>query len=154
MLQKCPQCGADLPPEEPCQYRFDVCMALEYENPTTFGAVHHLTVACYMLQHNAYSREVWLEARKMIAQFVQDGIPPAEMRRRYRLKLESRHRTWRVTKDAKLSEFDTIIWTRTIADVRFGDPQVYCADVKRWATSALADTELLLRKLDTSSPSH
>jgi hypothetical protein len=45
-------------------------MALEYENPSAYGAVHHLTVACYMLQHNAYSRDVWLEARKMLAQFI------------------------------------------------------------------------------------
>jgi Family of unknown function (DUF5946) len=147
MIHKCPQCGADLPPDEPCQHRFDLCMALEYENPTTFGAVHHLTVACYMLQHNAYSRDGWLGARNIIARFIHDGVTPGKIRQQNHSRFDSGHRTWSVTKGAKFSEFDTIVWTRSIADVRYADPEVYCADVKLWATSVLTDTETLLGKL-------
>jgi hypothetical protein len=143
-MLKSPQCGAEFPADEPCQQRFNRCMALEYENPTTFGAVHHLTVVCYMLQHNAYSRDAWLEARSMVARFIWDGVTPAEMRRQNRSRFDNGHRVWRVTRGAKLLEFDTIIWTRTIADVRLDDPKVYCADVTRWAASVLTDTELLL----------
>jgi len=147
MLQKCPQCGAEFPDDEQCHQRFDQCMAMEYENPNTFGAVHHLTVACYMLQHNRYSPDAWIEARKMVAQFLQEGITPAEMIRQNRSRLNSIHRRWSITKGAKLPEFNTIVWTRTMANIRFDNPKVYCADVKLWATSVLTDTELLLRKI-------
>jgi len=123
-------------------------MALEYENPTAWGAVHHLTVACYMLQHNAYARQVWLEAREMLAQFIQGGVTPAAMRVRNRSRLDSGHRAWSVTKGAKLSEFDTIDWSRTIAGVRLDAPTTYCADVRLWAISILRDTETLMQKLD------
>jgi hypothetical protein len=147
MSQKCPQCSGEFPPDEQCRDRFDLCMAMEFENPTTYGAVHHLTVACYMFQHNAYSRDAWLEVRKMIAQFIQGGITPAEMRKQNRSRFSSRHRTWRVTKGANLSEFDAIVWSRTIADVRLDNPATYCADVELWAISVLADTQTLIQEL-------
>lgn len=141
MSQKCALCGGEFPAGEQCRDRFDLCLALEFENPVTYGAVHHLTVPCYMLQHNGYSREGWLEVRKMVAQFVEEGVTPAEIRKRNRARLDSRQREWSITKGPKLAEFDTITWSRTIADVRLDDPQTYCADVERWAESVLADAE-------------
>ncbi len=149
MLQKCLQCGAEVPLGRQCRDRFDLCLAYEYENPITFGAVHHLTVACYMLQHNAYSRKVWLEAREMVAQFMQQGITPADMRKQNHQRFDSGQRKWSITKGEKLSEFDTIIWSRTIADVRLDSPEIYCADVKRWAISVLEDTADLVEKLNS-----
>jgi hypothetical protein len=148
MLQKCPQCGAEFLADEQCRDRFDLCLALEFENPTTFGAVHHLTVACYMLQHNVYSREVWLEARNMVAQFIRAGVAPAEMRRRNRSRFNSGRRAWSVTKGPKLAEFETIAWSRTIASVRPENPETYCAGVTLWATSILADTGPLMLALN------
>jgi hypothetical protein len=94
-----------------------------------------------MLQHNAYSREAWVEARKMVAQCIQDGVTPAEIREMNRSKFDRGRRKWSVTKGAKLAEFDTIVWSRTIADVRLDDPEVYCADVKLWAMSVLSDSQ-------------
>jgi hypothetical protein len=146
MSQICPQCGADLPSEETCRHRFDRCMALEFENPTTYGAVHHLTVICYMLQHNGYSRDGWFEARHILARFVQDRVTPAEVRQENRSRSESGFRTWSINKGEKLSELDGPLWTRTIADIRFDNPKVYCADVILWARSVLTDTGPLLRK--------
>lgn len=140
-MEACPQCGARLPSGDSCQQRFDQCMALEYESPAAFGAVHHLTVTCYMLQHNAYARDAWLQARTMLAQFVRDGVTPAAMRQQKLTELDGGRRTWHITRGAKLTEFATIDWTRTIADVRFDDCEIYCADVTRWALSVLADTE-------------
>jgi len=148
MTWKCPQCGAEYPSDEQCRDRFDLCMAMEYENPTAYGAVHHLSVACYMLQHNVYSRDVWLEARRMIAQFIQGGITPAEMRKQNRSRFDSGRRKWSVTKGAKLSEFDAIEWSRTIAEVRLDNPDIYCADVKLWAMSVLTDTKKLMQQLN------
>jgi hypothetical protein len=143
MSYTCPLCGGEFPAGETCRERFDACLAREFENPATYGAVHHLSVACYMLQHNAYSRDGWMETRNMLAQFIREGAPPAGIRRRNRSRLDSGHRTWSVTQGAKLSEFDTIVWTRTIADVRLDDPEVYGADVKLWAASLLTDTDAL-----------
>lgn len=119
---------------------------MEYENPTTFGAVHHLTVTCYMLQHNAYSRDVWLEARDMLARFIQGGVTPEAMRLHNRSRFDSAHRTWSVTRGLKLEGFDTLVWSRTIADVRPEDPETYCADIRLWAVSLLRDTELLVHR--------
>jgi hypothetical protein len=120
-----------------------LCLAKEFENPTTYGAVHHLTVACYMLQHNEYSREGWLGTRHLLAQFINEGKTPAEVRQQNRHKLDSGQRKWRVTKGAKIST-DGINWTRTIADVRLDNPKVYCADIELWAKSVLADTEKMV----------
>ncbi len=92
MTQKCPRCGAEYPSAEAYQQRFERCLALEYENPIAFGAIHHLSVACYMLQHNAYSRDVWLIDRDMLAQFVRDGVTPVEMRRQIRARFDSGRR--------------------------------------------------------------
>ncbi len=141
MLNKCGKCGAEYGGEEDCRKRFELCLAKEYENPSAYGAVHHLTVICYMLQHNEYSHRAWLEAREMLRQFVRKGITPARLRRENRAKVDGGRRKWSITQGDKYARFDSIVWTRTIADVRLDDPQVYCADVRQWAESVLADTE-------------
>ena len=96
-----------------------------------------------MLQHNAYTRHAWLEARKMVAQFIQEGIALAELRKRNQTRLDSRRRSWSVTRGAKLLEFNEIVWTRTIADIRLDNPEIYCTGVKLWAAGVLTDTEAL-----------
>jgi hypothetical protein len=100
-----------------------------------------------MLQHNAYSRDAWMEARNMVAQFIGQGVSPAEMRRQSRQRLDSGHRTWSIVRGAKLDKFDTITWSRTIADIRFDSPDIYCADVERWAMSVVKDTEGMVHEL-------
>ena len=88
------------------------CLALEFENPGTYGAVHHLTVACYMLQHNRYSREGWLQARALLAEFVDQGANPDQVRREHRQAFNQQKRTWSFTRGDKLAEFDRIVWTQ------------------------------------------
>ncbi|MDQ3250355.1 MAG: DUF5946 family protein [Chloroflexota bacterium] len=148
MAHKCPQCGGEFPAGERCRDRFDLCLALDYQNPTVFGAVHFLTVACYMLQHNGYSRDVWLEARRMLAEVIRQATTPAAIRRQNRQKFDSGGRTWRVTKGEKLVAVDAIVWSRTVADVRLDDPSLYCDDVRQWASCILADTEALIQLLN------
>ena len=143
MSEKCPECGAVIAPYEKCRDRFDLYLAKEFQDPTAFGAVHHLTVVCYMLQHNGYSREGWLDARKMLAQFVREGVTPSSMRKQNRAKLDSGKRDWSITKGTKLVRVQDIKWTRSIADVRQDDSEAYCADVKQWASSVLVDSETL-----------
>ncbi|MCL4299705.1 MAG: hypothetical protein KJ077_28475 [Anaerolineae bacterium] len=146
MSPPCPLCGAEFPAGEQCRERFDLCLAKEFENPATYGAVHHLTVACYMLQHNAYSRQGWLGTRDLLVQFVREGKTPAEVRAQNRRKLDSQHRKWSITKGEKIST-EGWVWTRTIADIRLDTPELYCADVELWAKSVLADTEKRVKEL-------
>lgn len=141
MPSTCPQCGAIYPSEETCQRRFDACLALEYENPAAYGAVHLLTVACYMLQHNLYSRQGWLETRQMVAQTIRLGSNPVEIRKEYQRRLDSENRNWSVTKGEKLGEFDLIRWSYTLADVPLDSPERYVAAVRRWAMAVLDDTD-------------
>jgi hypothetical protein len=146
MTTQCPLCHAEYPSGETCQERFETCLALEFENPGTYGAVHHLTVACFMLQHNRYSREGWLQARALLAGFVDHGANPDRVRREHRQAMDGRQRTWSFTRCDKLAEFDRIVWTRTIADLHTGEPVRYCEDVQAWAESVLSDTEFLFLK--------
>lgn len=144
---KCAKCGAELADGEDCRARFDLGQAKEMENPAIFGAVHNLSVLSYMLQHNEYSRDGWLHGRKLLSQFVNEGITPSQARKQNRDKVNSNNRKWNITKGAKLTQVDNLRWTHTIADVRLDTAENYCADVKLWAASILADTESLMREL-------
>ncbi len=140
----CPQCRATLPRGETCRERFDLCMAKELENADSYGAVHHLSVPCYMLQHNAYSKAGWLYTREALRRFVRDGIPPSYVRQHDGWKLDSGNRTWRVTRGPKLRGVEDIAWESTIAGVRLDTAEHYCADVRWWAENVLVDSEWLV----------
>ncbi len=146
----CPRCGAVFPSDETCQDRFNASQLKEIEQPAYY-AVHHLSVPCYMLQHNVYSREGWLEVRKLLSKFVNDGWTPAMARRQNRVIADSGHRTWSFTRGAKLPGVEQIVWNYTIADVRLDTAEAYCADVRHWAASILADSEQLVRGLDSAA---
>ena len=143
----CPQCGAVFTTDETCQDRFNVSQLKEIEQPA-FYAVHHLSVPCYMLQHNVYSRQGWLEVRALLEKFVYEGWTPAMARRQYRVSGDSGHRAFSFTRGAKLPGVEDIAWSYTIAQVRLDTAESYCADVRRWAESILADSERLVHKLD------
>lgn len=143
MVQSCPDCGAEFPTGEQCRDRFDLCLAKELEHPTTYGLVHHLTVISYMLQHQGYSRQGWLESRELLVKFIRQGQTPAEVRRQNQQGLDSGRRKWSITIGERFSTAG-VTWTRTIAQVRLDNAEVYRADVTLWATAVLADTEGLL----------
>jgi hypothetical protein len=137
----CPQCGAELPSGETCRQRFERCLTLDYEHPETYGAVHHLVVACYMLQHNQYSRRGWLEARTLVDDAIRHGVTPADIRKRNRRSYDSGQRQWSITSGEKMTGVDGITWSRTIADVRMDSAEAYKQDVLRWAESVLSDSQ-------------
>lgn len=140
----CPACGASYPTEETCEDRFNVSQLTEVEQPAYY-AVHHLSVPCYMLQHNGYSRPGWLAVRDLLWKFVYEGWTPAMARRTIRVSADSGHRDWSFTRGPKLEGVETIAWTYTIAQVRLDTAENYCADVRYWAESILADSEALIR---------
>lgn len=144
MPYHCPQCGALLLNEETCQDRFNITQHKEIERPDYY-AVHHLSVPCYMLQHNAYSQRGWLEVRQLLAKFIFANWTPTMARQQARFNADSRHRTWSFTKGAKLPGVENITWSFTIADLRLDTAENYCADVIQWARCILADSEELSR---------
>jgi hypothetical protein len=76
---------------------------------------------------------------------VYEDLTPAEARRQNRTTWDSGQRMWSLTKGAKLTQVDDIVWTRTIADVRIDTAEHYCADVRDWAIAVLADTAALVQ---------
>jgi hypothetical protein len=146
----CPQCKATFPTSETCQERFSLCQLKEVEHPAYY-VVHHLSVPCYMLQHNAYSRQGWLEVRKLLLKFVCEGWTPAMARRQIRVYADSGHRNWSFTRGDKLPGVGQIAWRNTIAEVRLATADDYCADVRHWAESVLSDSEQLAREMGGSA---
>lgn len=92
-----PAMWATFASDETCQDRFNTSQLKEVEEPACY-AVHHLSVPCYMLQHNAYSREGWLAVRELLYQFIHRGLTPTMVRQQSRVKFDSGHRTWSITK--------------------------------------------------------
>ena len=133
----CPECGA---PDSACEARFHECLALEFQDPG-YGAVHHLTVTAYMLQHSSkLTREGWLHQRELLREFLVENKPPAFIRRQNK-DLDSGKRTFKIkSKDGK-PVINKNIWIKTILDVRMNEAETYCEDVIAWARSVLEDVE-------------
>jgi hypothetical protein len=133
----CPECGA---PDKVCETRFHECLALEFQN-LGYGAVHHLTVTAYTLQHSSQlTREGWLHQRELLRQFIVENKSPDLLRQQSK-DLDSGKRTFKIkSKDGK-PVIDKTTWTKTILDVRMENAKEYREDVKAWATSVLEDIE-------------
>lgn len=144
MSYTCPQCGATYSSDETCADRFNLSQLTELEQPAYY-AVHHLSVPCYMLQHNAYSREGWLEVWQLLRKFIHEGWTPAMARRQNRVSASSRQRNWSFTKGAKLPGVEAVVWSMTIAAVRLDTAEAYCEDVRQWARQILTDSAHLMR---------
>jgi hypothetical protein len=137
----CPECGAEATPEISCQSVFDECLIKEFTDPD-FGAVHHLTVAAYMLQHSSkLSREGWLSMRELLREFLVENKSPVQIRRQNKAMVDSGNRTWKITSRDGLPKITRVNWTRTILDVHLDTSAVYCADVTAWARTALDDSQ-------------
>lgn len=135
-LHVCDECGAVSPDSRSCEEQFDELLALEYQDPAGAGRVHHLTVLCYMLQHNRYSDEGRAFAISMLEANLEQGTTPRELRQQARKALDSGTRTWKVTRPAAVHQ--RIAWPMTIVDVCSGDPNGHNARIVKWAQSVLA----------------
>lgn len=143
MQDRCPLCGASTPTGGACRDRFDAERLRALEDPACY-AVHHLSVPCYMLQHNEYTREGWLAVRQPLRDFL-GGPTPEEAQRRIRAAGGRAARGWSHTRGPKLPGVEAIPRSRTIADVRTDSAANYRADVRAWAASSNADSEALVR---------
>ena len=133
MCDPCPECGASC-----CKEKFESMLALEFEDPKVFGAVHHVTVICYNLQHPAaFSDEAVAWMRSTLRAIVEEGLTPAELRERSQKQFKGRVNV--LSKTPKTSAH--VEWSMTVADIRTDDPEVYVQDIMTWAKSILRDLE-------------
>ena len=134
----CPECGA---PDSLCQTRFDELLVLEFTD-AGYGAVHHLTVATYMIQHSSkLTREGWLFERDLLREFLVENKPPAFIRKQNKDLVDSGKRKFKIKSRDGLPVTNKTTWTKTILDVRVENAKDYCEDVTAWARSALEDAQ-------------
>ena len=132
----CPECGA---PDSACEPRFNECLALEFSD-AAYGAVHHLTVAAYMLQHSSkLTREGWIYERNLLKEFLVESKPPAFICQGNKDLVDSGKRTFKIKSTNGKPVINETVWTRTILDIRMD----YCEDVNAWARSVLEDAQKL-----------
>ena len=138
--QFCPECGAKVLYGQTCIDYFHACMEKEFTD-AEYGAVHHLTVPTYMLQHpSQLSRQGWLEMRKILVEFVIEGKSIPEMRLQVRTSADSSKRVFSFRKGEPIV-FSNVVWSRTIADICLDEAMTYCADITALAQSVVTDTE-------------
>jgi hypothetical protein len=132
------ECGA---PSNECETRFNLLLAKEFED-AGYGAVHHLTVATYMLQHSSkLTREGWLYQRNLLREFLVENKPPSFIRKRNKDMVDNGKRKFNIKSRDGLPVIPHTDWSKTILDVRTENSEAYCADVTAWAKAALMDSE-------------
>jgi hypothetical protein len=91
-MTHCPECGAT---DSLCKTRFDEFLVLEFTE-ADYGAVHHLTVTAYMLQHSSQlTREGWLHERELLREFLIENKPPSYIRKQNKDLVDSGKRTFK-----------------------------------------------------------
>jgi hypothetical protein len=134
----CPECGA---PAGECEVRYHEFLSLEFTRPE-YGAVHHLTVASYMLQHSGrLSREGWLYERDLLEKFLVEKASPAVVRERIKNTVDSSKRSFKISSRTGEPVIPKTAWSKTVLDVNVETAEAYCRDVRFWAEAVLADAK-------------
>ena len=134
----CPECGAS---DNLCQTRFDEFLVLEFTD-AGYGAVHHLTVATFMVQHSSrMTREGWKYERDLLKEFLIENKSPAMIRKQIKDTVDSGKRTFKFKSKTGVPVINKTTWTKTILDVRMENAKDYCEDITTWARSVLDDAD-------------
>jgi Family of unknown function (DUF5946) len=140
---RCPHCGA-----AGCKDKYGEMLALEFEQPSVFGAVHHLTVICYNIQHpDSFSDEALAWMRSALRDIVEKGLTGPELLKRARGSFSGDYKV--KCRDSRARDRHTDVpcipertgWSMTVADVRTDSPGAYTGDIKAWARSILDDIQ-------------
>jgi hypothetical protein len=120
-----------------CTGAWHACLAHEFSHVDYF-VVHHLTVAAYQVQHpEMLEPGGWDPARAVLERFLGDGTTGADARRAARDELArhegTRRRAGTSTRPRKPAAM-------RLSQVRRGGPEVYCADIERYARAVLEST--------------
>lgn len=145
MPDACTSCGAAHQDDRTCQSVFEEFLALEFTD-AGYGAVHFLTVACYMVQHGQYSDEGlgWISGR--LRDHLEGGVPVERIRRQAAGEVGQGQRGWKVTRRPGDPPQAKIAWSMTIMDVAAGtrDAASYRALVTKWARVTLREMQPIL----------
>lgn len=140
MSYHCPDCGAHHPGETTCQSIFDEFLVLEFADPG-YGAVHMLTVACFMIQHGRYSDPglAWIE--QQLRAYLEEGVSVQHIRRQANQQADQSKRSWKVMRQPDEPPLPKIQWSMTIADVaaEYQGAASYRALIIRWARTTLQE---------------
>jgi hypothetical protein len=137
-MSNCPECGA---PDHLCQTRFDEFLVLEFTD-AGYGAVHHLTVATYMVQHSSkMTREGWQYERDLLREFLVEKKTPAMIRKQIKDTVDSGKRTFKFKSKTGVPVIKKTTWQKTILDVRAENADLYREDITAWARSVLEEAE-------------
>ena len=124
-----------------CQEKYGEMLALEFEQPTVFGAVHHLTVICYNIQHpDPFTDEALTWMRSALRAIVEEALSRPELLKRAQGSFRRRFQG-QTSRRTRASALAGARWSMTVADVRTASPGVYTGDIKAWAKSILNDLE-------------
>jgi Family of unknown function (DUF5946) len=138
----CPDCGAR-GLNQSCIQMFGELLALEYEHPAAFGAVHYLTVACFYLQHprgfSDVARDTW---RSFVGEFLDHQVTPGALLRRIRRQLDNNHVRIREP-GQEPPQWWPRVWPVTVADAipsptEPRSPAGHIERVRRWAAAIRA----------------
>jgi hypothetical protein len=113
----------------------------EFEDQKYFS-VHHLTVPCYYLQQNIYSKEAWLIVRNLLYKFLYSGLKPETIKKEYHGIINKRD--FNFTKGEKYIKVNKVEWSKTILDIHLEDANIYCKDIVEWGKSIIEDTKELV----------
>lgn len=129
----CPECGASFTDGLTCWEQLGAILAWEWQDPA-LQAQHFLTVASYNLQHPAqFTDEALSGLRALYIEFLEQGTPVAELRRRVGRVAEG---SQRVLKPEREREPVLRRWRLTVADVYQANHPAGAAErVQRWAES-------------------
>ena len=137
-MSNCPECGAQ---DNLCQTRFDEFLILEFTD-AGYGAVHHLTVATFMVQHSSkMTREGWQYERDLLREFLVEKKTPAMIRKQIKDTVDSGKRTFKFKSKTGMPVINKTAWAKTILDVRAENAEVYREDINAWARSVLEEAE-------------
>jgi hypothetical protein len=142
MKETCGECGARAGAGKSCQAIFDEFLALEFSDPS-YGAVHFLTVACFMVQHGRYSDEGLKWIRGMLRRYFDEALSAEQLRELAGKDTSSAQRTWKVGRAPGAPPAPRIAWRMTIQDVaaQQRDAESYRRLVRQWARETLSQME-------------
>jgi hypothetical protein len=138
-MSDCAECGSVEEPGAGCKECFEGLLAYEFERPVAFGAVHHLTVASYYLQHpRGYSLDALAAWRQVLDDALVAKRPPSEIMKAMSARFEGATRVR--DRDAARPAWWPEAWPVTIRDVfnPNGEPptvEAYVERARAWATS-------------------
>jgi hypothetical protein len=137
----CPECGAVWQAGLTCKASFHQMLYWENENPP-LGAVHHLMVLAYHLQHpSLLSPEGLSYAIMLLVSFLEHGLMPEHAHKHNRFLVSSEYREWKFHpgSGACASYAPLVSWQMTAPHVVMAGPAHYLQTVQDWSRSVLAD---------------